>query len=145
MYTNPCFIRKNTPELIKKLKEIGLEPMNSDDTTLDNHNYDGKGTHRKIEDGTAIITYNSNHYGIVYDIDDVVKHNRIDCGENEDLFLAIAALRNDSDMYQWYTDIPGHWYKCTFNEGWKFLFFHPILSDYNGHKATVKELINHFK
>ena len=28
----------------------------------------------------------------------------IDCGENIDLFLAIAALRDDTDKYQWFTD-----------------------------------------
>jgi hypothetical protein len=28
----------------------------------------------------------------------------IDCGENINLFLAIASLRDDTDKYQWFTD-----------------------------------------
>ena len=33
-FTTPCFIRKNTPELRKKLEELGYEILNSGDTTL---------------------------------------------------------------------------------------------------------------
>ena len=29
---------------------------------------------------------------------------KINCGTNEELFLAIAALRDDSDINQWFTD-----------------------------------------
>lgn len=59
----------------------------------------------------------------------------IDCGTNEELFLAIAALRNDTDKCQWFTD-GDLWFKCgdeVRNEGRKI------------HKATVNELIEHFK
>lgn len=148
MYINPCFIRKNTPELIKKLEKIGLVPMNSDDTTLDNHNYDGKGSHRKIEDGRAIITYSSNHYGIVYDIDSVVKKNRIDCKYNENLFLAIAALRDDSDKNQWFVDKTNSvWWLCgcdTFKEEFNTFNDEPYLNVEDFRKASIDELKNHF-
>jgi hypothetical protein len=59
----------------------------------------------------------------------------VDCGANEELFLAIAALRDDTDKYQWFTD-GDLWFKCgdeVCNEGRKI------------HKATVNELIEHFK
>ena len=55
--------------------------------------------------------------------------------DEEELFLAIPALRDDTDKYQWFTD-GDLWFKCgdeVCNEGRKI------------HKATVNELIEHFK
>ncbi len=101
-FTTPCFIRKNTPELRKKLEELGYEILNSGNTTLDEHNYDGKGSHKSIEEGKAIITSYGNLYGVIYNVDTVTKKGRIDCGTNEELFLAIAALRDDSNYMQWF-------------------------------------------
>lgn len=81
------------------------------------------------------------------------KHNRsiIDCGINEDLFLAIASLRDDSDVGQWfvidteaYTDInKGDWFKSTDVNG-KYHVGTKIDPLYC-HKATVSEIIEHFK
>lgn len=143
-FTTPCFIRKNTPELRKKLEELGYEILNSGNTTLDAHNYDGNGSHKSIEEGRAIITSYGNLYGVIYDIDTVTKKGRIDCGTNEDLFLAIAALRDDTDKYQWFTD-GDLWFKCgdeVCNETIEY-----YLNKYGRkiHKATVNELIEHFK
>jgi len=66
----------------------------------------------------------------------------IDCGTNEKLFLALAALRDDSDYMQWFivinpvgTQKVGDWY----------------FSDHNRcnrnyvRKVTPDELIEHFK
>ena len=55
-FTTPCFIRKNTQELRRGLEELGYEILNSGNTTLDAHNYDGNGSHKSIEEGRAIIT-----------------------------------------------------------------------------------------
>lgn len=68
----------------------------------------------------------------------------IDCGTNEELFLAIAALRDDTDKYQWFTD-GDLWFKCgdeVCNETIEY-----YLNKYGRkiHKATVNELIEHFK
>lgn len=143
-FTTPCFIRKNTQELRKKLEELGYEILNSGNTTLDEHNYDGKGSHKSIEEGRAIITSYGNLYGVIYDIDTVTKKGRIDCGTNEELFLAIAALRDDTDKNQWFTD-GDLWFKCgdeVCNETIEY-----YLNKYGRkiHKATVNELIEHFK
>lgn len=80
-----------------------------------------------------------------------------DCGNNEELFKAIAALRDDSDYMQWFvcdssyivnnddypiyineSHIKGEWFLCK-NDNFG--------GDYseNWHKASVKELIEHFK
>ncbi len=43
------------------------------------------------------------------------KRGSVDCGTNEDLFLAIAALRDDTDKYQWFTD-GDKWILCPKNQ-----------------------------
>jgi hypothetical protein len=144
-FTTQCFIRKNTPELRKKLEELGYEILNSGNTTLDAHNYDGNGSHKSIEEGRAIITSYGNLYGVIYDIDTVTKKGRIDCGTNEELFLAIATLRDDTDKYQWFTD-GDKWILCPktkFSTYW--VYYHIDVNTDTVHKATVNELIEHFK
>lgn len=133
MFTTPCFIRKNTPELRKKLKELGytLHP-----TVLYAGNY------------PQFLFCNRNMYapyGIGYreEID-----RAVDCGTSSELFLAIAALRDDSDKEQYFTDNI-LWFKCKHNkvEEVEDMFIGIIFKEIvrNFHKATVKELIEHFK
>lgn len=144
-FTTPCFIRKDTQELRKKLEELGYEILNSGNTTLDAHNYDGNGSHKSIEEGRAIITSYGNLYGVIYDIDTVTKKGRIDCGTNEELFLAIAALRDDTDKNQWFTD-GDKWILCPeikFSTYWVYNDVDVNLDVI--HKASVDELIEHFK
>lgn len=144
-FTTPCFIRKNTPELRRELEELGYEILNSGNTTLDAHNYDGNGSHKSIEEGRAIITSYGNLYGVIYDIDTVTKKGRIDCGTNEELFLAIAALMDDTDKNQWFTD-GDKWILCPeikFSTYWVYNDVDVNLDVI--HKATVDELIEHFK
>lgn len=149
-FTTAAFIRRNTPELRKKLEELGYNILNSGNTTLDAHNYDGRGSHKRIEEGRAIITSYGDLYGVIYDIDTVTKKGRIDCGTNEELFLAIAALRDDTDDSQWFVYPPENsWFICVdddinyarenIRESVQAAWFHC------SHKATVEELIEHFK
>ena len=158
-FTTPCFIRKNTQELRRGLEELGYNILNSGNTTLDEHNYDGKGSHKSIEEGKAIITSYGNLYGVIYNVDTVTKKGRIDCGMNEELFLAIAALMDDSNYMQWfitdsilsvsYGDSIGndHYFiepkgiMFFWDENWNYA---TIISG-RYHKATVNELIEHFK
>lgn len=144
-FTTPCFIRKNTETLRKKLEELGYEILNSGNTTLDAHNYDGKGSHKSIEEGKAIITSYGNLYGVIYNVDTVTKKGRIDCGTNEELFLAIAALRDDTDKYQWFTD-GNKWILCPAIKLSAYMVYNDIDVNIDTvHKATVDELIEHFK
>lgn len=77
----------------------------------------------------------------------------IDCGTNEELFLALAALRDDTDKNQWfiYDSMDAviesfrvyEWFICNEDRIEDMLFYD---SHYlNAHKATVEELIEHFK
>lgn len=64
------------------------------------------------------------------------KPDAIDCGENIDLFLAIASLRDDTDKYQWFTD--GNITEMSTED---------LPSKYmmmEGHKCTIEELIKIF-
>lgn len=69
----------------------------------------------------------------------------INCEDNEKLFLSLAALRNDSDINQWFTD--GR--KWVISDIHSLLelkeYFQLIKFDYSKtHKATAEELIKHF-
>lgn len=125
-FTKPCFIRKNNSELRNKLKELGY------------HCNPYLGWNNLY---TSIFGVRS-VYSMRDDINVLSKEiDIIDCGTNEELFLAIAALRDDSNYMQWFTD-GNHWYqnKIADIEVERFGAGDPI--EY--HKATVDELINHF-
>lgn len=126
MFKQSCFIYKNTPELRQYLKKIGYK-------------YGGKASN--FEQPYLYCYYDKyfecNSFPARY-------HGIIDCAENEDLFKALAALRDDKPDYQWFVwddendegekfkqYIPGeHW-----EEWWWF----------EVHKAKVNELLEHFK
>ena len=138
MFTQPCFIRKNTPELRGKLEDLGYKFLGY------GHEY-----HCLCTD-TRILTENG--YGAFYECNmgdfPPLYEGKINCGKNEDLFLAIAALRNDSDYMQWFTD--GNqwtlWNLNTFDGVDSCLIFGMYEEDeIQPHKATVEELIKHFK
>lgn len=69
----------------------------------------------------------------------------IDCKNNEKLFLALAALRNDSDIHQWFTD-GDKWVISDIHSLLELKeYFQLIKFDYSKtHKVTAEELIKHF-
>ena len=79
----------------------------------------------------------------------------IDCGDNEELFLALAALRDDSNENQWFIATNTMWDEnyngeitVYYEEGdwllWdNYSFMEDMPSDFR--KATVEEIIEHFK
>ena len=127
MFTQKCFIRKNTPELVKKLEELGYKALFS----------------ARNGYGKYLYAFNGTVVGGEYNAYDE-KTGFIDCGTNEELFLAIAALRDDSDKFQYFTN-GVFWIKCSQLE-----LKHELDNNYEEfcvadfHKATVSELIEHF-
>ena len=122
MFKQNCFIRKNTKELQCKLLDIGLKRNILDDFS---------GNCLAVNYGMFITQYRLN------ELKEYEHNEDIDCGDNEDLFLAIAALRDDSNEHQWYTD----------GTIWNFNKLEPKydwMIDDSWHKATVEELIEHF-
>lgn len=99
-FTQPCFIRKNTPELRKTLEKLGYKPFGM------------------VERGFGLSTdellgeYESFNDSALENILKVsgTEDNKetIDCGDNELLFLALAALRDDTDKNQYCIDSEGN-------------------------------------
>ena len=127
-FTTSCFIRKNSKELQEKLADIGYK-------------------FTCLPSGDALVTENERSLAYIEKLSNVPYYAiEEDCGTNEDLFLAIAALRDDSVIYQWFTD-GEKWVKSDIHNLIKLKeYFEEIGFDYHKtHKATVEELINHFK
>lgn len=121
-FTTPCFIRKNTLELRKKLEELGYKVSNE----------------RYINDA-FLATDNNEMFGIdePYRLEQC--NGYIHCGTNESLFLAIAALRDDVDIHQWFTD-GNEWFLCKYLKVGMHYQDKPEILFEKWHKATVKEL-----
>jgi len=126
-FTTAAFIRRNTLELRKKLEKFG---------------YKRYGNPCQITDDSKLITTIDGEY-VPYNVP--LDDSFIDCGTNENLFLAIAALRDDIDIHQWFTD-GNKWIQCPdikFSTYWVYNNIDINLDTI--HKATVEELIEHFR
>ena len=161
----PCFIRKNTPELCRKLEQLGYVNCNREYV------------------GNTICTLPHEERGPEYmcfqmdnDFLNVIAptYNSLDCDDNDDLFLAIAALRENNDYMQWFIDpitVPRTrdiWVGQTLsNIAWDIIDRKWIqYTEYNNklsenikslieatgrhpeefmHKASIEELIEHFR
>lgn len=141
-FTTPCFIRKNTPELRKKLKELGYfnySPQWTNNCSIIwAYQYPMKG----FDTPNYVI---ADSFDVPFNKHSALCGKFIDCGTNEELFLAIAALRDDTDKYQWFTD-GDKWILCPKTKFSTYWVYSDI--DVNTdtiHKATVDELIEHFK
>lgn len=130
-FTTPCFIRKNTDNIRNRLKELGYycNPY--------------LGWHNLFTCIFGIISVYS-----WYDDDINALKERdvlVNCGANEELFLAIAALRDDIDKFQWFTD-GDKWILCPAIKFSTYWVYNDIDVNIDTvHKATVDELIEHFK
>lgn len=135
-FTTQCFIHKNTDNIRNRLKEVGykmLSPIEYDNLECSDN--------------------------WVNDIKSLNDCNGINCGFNEELFLAIAALRDDSNYMQWfitdsilsvsYSDSIGNDHYFTEPKGimffWDENWDNATIISGRYHKATVNELIEHFK
>lgn len=134
-FTTPCFIRKNTHELCKKLEELGYTIMMG---------YDIGFIMTSPKNGVAYIPDGQK----IEVSDDYGKY--IDCGTNERLFLALAALREDSDKFQWFCDDEDvenkSMFFCKYDDVEKHIHNEMDGWDCEGfHKATPDELIAYFR
>lgn len=138
MFIQPCFIRKNTPELRKKLEELGYKFSGTDHIELD-----CIVTFPQLNTFSVFAAY---HFNIYDDSFKIVWKEYIDCGTNEELFLALAALRDDTDKNQWVIDEANECF--GFDDSWSIcdkddMNERVIYTHYR--KATVEEIIEHFK
>lgn len=122
-FTTPCFIRKSTYKLMYRLNELGYRLFGCE-----------------LNEDLCIFTepeyrlYSVEFFSYIPHPDET---DSIDCGTNEDLFLALAALRDDTDKFQWFISPEGIW---AYNKNNDSISVSP-----KWRKATVYELIEHFK
>ena len=146
-FTTSCFIRKNTPEIRKKLERLGH-------TICKCCEFEGADWLHvcAIKDichtvhGVGYTDEEIEIYGLVTQeevFNSFLKTtNAIDCGTNEELFLALAALRDDTDKNQWFVTEKDEWVKC---EREHFYQEHLTKTWRTWYKATVEEIIEYFK
>lgn len=154
-FTTPCFVRVEDVEKRKELagwmQEIGYAVCRC--CLFDGWNTLHCGTVSERGGGSEV-------HGIPdYDGDTAVgvgmfkaeeagkEHPACDCGENIGLFKAMAAMNDENDLNQWYVcDVP---YWCDLRQGdWvikRDTMDHTTFFPSVFHKATVEEIIEHFK
>ena len=148
MFVQSCYIKKNTPELKSKLEQFGYH---QDETAQCK-------TGDYIVTSVFNVTYSLQSLSYIRQRNMYLAHgtDMIDCKINEQLFLAIAALReeNDNNDYmQWFTDGPGvtadRWYQYKEHDSFKDKIYQKMQYGCSSifqyfHKASVNELIMHF-
>ena len=125
MFTQPCLIRDYNNDLISKIENIG---------------YRNYGNPFQFTDYSILYTTIDGYY-VPYKVQ--VDSSWIDCGTNEELFFAVAALRDDSDRLQWFVHQDGSFLKCECDskiDMWGDFEYPEIYP----RKATVEELIKLF-
>jgi hypothetical protein len=148
-FTTSCFIRKNSEELQKKLSDMGYDicPCANFEDAVWLDTLPMNGTVHGVGYFDSEIEYTD--CTIEKELKRFISENpeKIDCGINEDLFFAIAALRDDSDKNQWFVSYDGEYVLCDQSELKHVIdndnsYEEYCVSDF--HKATVEELIKHF-
>jgi hypothetical protein len=126
-----CYITKNTLEIRDKLINLGYRPSNTFDEKSPYIWAQSNGVFfdsRNLDIANVSLGNYTSPYGIC-------------CGENENLFLSIAALRRDTDKNQWFVSkFKNEWFFCE-NDFCEY----KLKSDDCWTKATVDDLITHFK
>ena len=156
MFTTSCFIRKNTPELRKKLEELGYTNGAWESPHFE-YPYLSTWPNPKFGlfkgDGFYMTEDDYRFDGKVWEYKP--KEGVIDCGTNEELFLALAALRDDTNENQWFIAQDTMWDEnyngeitVYYEEGeWLIWDYYSFMEDMPSsfRKATVEEIIEHFK
>ena len=119
-------IGDNTPENLNHLELIGVAfiGISPNDKIL------------RVTNGSA-ITMSAKDYEVFQKCSFSNEHTN--CINNPQLFRAVTAMRDDSDMWQYFTN----GVKLILFDGDDFNEFYIKMNYYR--KATLEELINHFK
>jgi hypothetical protein len=160
MFRQSCFIRRNTNALQERLKELGYgirQCCNFEgavwlNTYISEKRNDVHGVGFEGEE-IDLMGYDTIEKRIQFFLDENEKsvNKSIDCGTDDELFLAIAALRDDNDYMQWFVcDREYLTYEMKEHKVGDFVLFDGKKAKLSKvlplwHKATVQELIEHFK
>ena len=149
-----AFIRKNSPELRAKLEDLGYT-NGAWETPRFHYPYLSVWPNPKFGlfkgEGFYMTEDDYRLDGKVWEYKP--REDVIDCGDNEELFLAVAALKDDTDKEQWFIydsmDCKVEqlrdrfWFKCEEDKVEDHMFYDAMFL--NCKKATIEELIEHFK
>lgn len=130
MFIQRCFIIKNSKELRDKVYRLGGR--------------NGKW----LNEASEIIACSHDMFRC-HDLDlgaeyTLVNKGYIHCGKNEELFLTIAALRDDSDIHQWFVHQDGSFLKCECDSKIDMWGDYEYPQEVYPRKATIEELIKHY-
>lgn len=137
-FTSKCAIHDSNPRIWRKLIGLGLHP-NACSPKMTVRNKVNKFC-VVVERGSFFCVKEDNLSDYIYD-----------CKNNEDLFFALAALRDDSDINQWFIydnrhwndkDPQRFWFICKQNSIEDDMFIDLMYNDCE--KATEAELKEHF-
>ena len=137
-YIFRAFIRKNNKDLLEKLKERGQTICTCcyfDDSVwlencLENKTYSIHGIGYNVGIGDNWTTEQNLEFFLQENSNNNPKYKSYDCGENEELFLNLTSLRDDTDDFQLHRlqgtdqclvkvdgfELGENWVKCTAEE-----------------------------
>lgn len=129
-FTTPCFVRVENPEKRKELIEW-LEWIGYKLEYLRN-------------DGVIVLTSENRVYVYGEAVHEIIKsdYDTIDCGKNIELFKALAAMNDENDREQWFTD-GYHFELCPTNKA-DMVAWHMMYRT-RPRKATAEEIVEYFK
>ena len=131
MFTTPCYVNKNSELVINFLEKLGYKKSNITPDQCKNLCCFTTG------DSEPFYTNCDN-----YDVTEILCNKKvINCANNFYLFCALAALRDDSDYKQWFTD-GYHWENCPEEKAdlYSWESYYKTIP----HKASVEELTEYF-
>lgn len=144
MFKHKCFIRKNNDFLRETLKKLGYAEFSPSDNNVLIATFDG----HDINYFTTISEENINNLGKMF----------IDCGKSETLFLAIAAITDEHDKFQFFTTLTDrYWYNlgCYTPKGSlefcmvtnRHMGRHPLFDNMTvpAKKSSIEDLMVNFK
>lgn len=138
-FTQPCFIRKNTPKLRKKLEELGYKPFGSVKYEWDTGW--GLSTDNRLGE---FESFDNNGLENIIKCEPPDYEDSIDCGTNEELFIAIASMTdNEYGLCDYYIVTVDN---TRYEKGsiYRALPLSSVIHPSCYRKATVEELIEHF-
>lgn len=132
-FTTPCFVRVENPEKRNNLREwaknIGYNFV--DVAGIESDYSDPQPYIEVFPHSFRSTTPQGNSFY-------VASRKAIDCGENIELFKALAAMNDENDREQWFVS----------NKGSEWAICKKTLNVYSGvlcRKATAEEIIEYFK
>ena len=131
-FTTPCFVRVENPEKRNNLREwaknIGYNFV--DVAGIESDYSDPQPYIEVFPHSFRSTTPQGNSFY-------VASRKAIDCGENIELFKALAAMNDENDLEQWFVS----------NEGSEWAICKKTLNVYSGvlcRKATAEEIVEYF-